>query len=118
MKFKKELTEQEIVIAIETVFLYMKGTYFKKHRNETICIKTLEQFENVFGLPYTSSGLCAEISMSCNVNVYSNDNANYYFDSIRMTESNEIMIGLYDNVENLVSIVLLPSDENLKKLAK
>jgi hypothetical protein len=104
-QFKKEWTREDFTKVDRKLRQYFCGKSFRNHTGKIERVPTDKNgFECCLGLPYTSSGIFACYSLSCNTNLFWDEK--YYFDYAVIRE--------YDNK---VCLILSDSEENEKIIA-
>ena len=102
-KFKEEFTEKDFDLVNEAIYNQFAGTYRKNHRGETVYLPyDMESIDFKLGLPYTSSGIHAQIALDCNEHIYYDEN--YYYDFVSIDEDDNVVFVLTDDEENRIYI--------------
>lgn len=98
-QFKKEWTREDFKKVDRKLRLYFGGKSFKNHYGKMeYCPRRMADLEMVLGLPYTSSGIFACYSLSCNTNLYFDES--FYFDYAVIDEAGRVCLILSDKDEN------------------
>jgi hypothetical protein len=104
-KFKKEWDKKDFAKVDRKIRAYFGGNTFINHRGEKETVPTNKQgFEKCLGIPYTSSGIFACYSLSCNTNLFWDKD--FYFDYAVIRE-----------VDQKVCLILSDSEENERVIA-
>ena len=102
-KFLREWSPEDFVKAKKAVKKYFGGKTFRNHRGEQeFCPDYWEGLNNTLGLPYTSTGIFACMSLSCNTNLYYNDT--HHFSYVVISEAGEVVLIAEDSEENEIYI--------------
>lgn len=97
--YKKEWSPADFQKVNRKIKSYFGGKSFKNHRGEVVTVPTrFYDIEMFLGLPYTSSGIYACYSLSCNTNLFLD--ADFYFDHVAMFEDGQVILVLNDINEN------------------
>jgi hypothetical protein len=105
MELKKEWNRNDFTKVDRKLCQYFGGKSFKNHRGEMeYCPRPLAKLEMVLGLPYTSTGIFACYSLSCNTNLFHDEK--YYYDYAAMTKNGDVVLLLSDYEENEKAITI------------
>ena len=104
--YKKEWDKKDFAKVDRKLRAYFGGKTFKNHYGKLVTVPTNKAgFENCLGLPYTSSGIFACYSLSCNTQLFWDND--FYFDYAVIRESdNKVCLLLSDKEENERTIVI------------
>lgn len=105
-KFKKEWNKKDFAKVDRKLRAYFGGKTFVNHEGKKQYVPTDKNgFECCLGMPYTSSGIFACYSLSCNTNLFLDKD--FYFDYAVIRESdNKVCLILSDKEENERVIVI------------
>ena len=106
-QFKKEWSPADFTKVDRKLKKFFAGKTFVNHygKNETIPTNK-NGFECCLGLPYTSSGIFACYSLSCNTNLFESKDSKFYYDYAAVTESGEVVLILSDSEENTKEVAI------------
>lgn len=88
--FKKEWSEEDFKTVMDGLWRWFKDTSYKDHKGNKISFPNKKSLGIILGLPYTSSGEFACMSMDCNTNLLTSEHDWYSY--VALTEDNLVVL--------------------------
>lgn len=100
MKWKKEWTDRECEIVMSQILRWVNSRTFEtRHYGVLITVKTMEELDRLFGLPYTSSGRAAGVWVT-NTELYLDAEKKYHVYGFQKCEDGTVYAVCFDEEEN------------------
>lgn len=104
-EFKQEWDDKEAKEVSKAIKNLFEMKTLTDHRGQERTLYTMDQIEDFFGLPYTSSSSFAMVS-NCNTRFCVDKEEQYNIEYFALTKDNKVIMGAWDKDENEKDFVI------------